>query len=174
VGGGGSNTSIYLSLSLHKERPSYRRSLQLSREAIQHFKTKIFFYFCGSFFPPGSGSRFRIRIRIHWPDWIRIQLGSGSATLVKNNLFFCSQHLRVVHKTLKSGMTKQEKCPLCHQDYYDLLQHQRRAHKVLIIYLWSASARLVPGSILVHTLLQRWEKTEVLRKITYPSAQTKS
>ncbi len=29
----------YLSLGLHKERPSYRRSLQLSKEAIQHFKT---------------------------------------------------------------------------------------------------------------------------------------
>ncbi len=29
----------YLPLGLHKERPSYRRSLQLSKEAIQHFKT---------------------------------------------------------------------------------------------------------------------------------------
>jgi hypothetical protein len=29
----------YLSLGLHKERPSYRRSLQLSKEAIPHFKT---------------------------------------------------------------------------------------------------------------------------------------
>jgi hypothetical protein len=28
-------------------------------------------YFCGPFCPPGSGSR--IRIPIHWPDWIRIQ-----------------------------------------------------------------------------------------------------
>jgi hypothetical protein len=55
---------------------------------------------------------------------------------VKINLFFSPQHLRVVHKTLKSGMTKQEKCHLCHQDYYDLLQHQRRAHKVPFIYLY--------------------------------------
>jgi hypothetical protein len=30
----GSKTAIYLSLGLHKERPSYRRSLQLSKEAI--------------------------------------------------------------------------------------------------------------------------------------------
>ncbi len=30
-----SKTTIYLSLGLHKERPSYRRSLQLSKEAIQ-------------------------------------------------------------------------------------------------------------------------------------------
>jgi hypothetical protein len=35
----GSKTTIYLSLGLRKERPSYRRSLQLSKEAIQHFKT---------------------------------------------------------------------------------------------------------------------------------------
>ncbi len=36
-----SKTTIHLSLSLHKERPSYRRSLQLSKEAIQHFKTRL-------------------------------------------------------------------------------------------------------------------------------------
>ena len=80
----GSKTAIYLSLGLHKERPSCRRSLQLSKEAIQHFKTwtfTIFFStFVGHFCPPGSGSGFRIRI--HWPDWIRIQ--SGSATLPRS------------------------------------------------------------------------------------------
>jgi hypothetical protein len=32
-------TAIYLSLGLHKVCPSYRRSLQLTKEAIQHFKT---------------------------------------------------------------------------------------------------------------------------------------
>ncbi len=36
------NYNLYLSLGLHKERPSYRRSLQLSKEAIQHFKTWTF------------------------------------------------------------------------------------------------------------------------------------
>jgi hypothetical protein len=35
----GSKTTIYLSLSLHKGRPSYRRSLQPSKKNIQHFKT---------------------------------------------------------------------------------------------------------------------------------------
>ncbi len=47
-----SKTSIYLSLGLHKERPSYRRSLQLSKEAIQHFKIwtlNIFSTFRGNF-----------------------------------------------------------------------------------------------------------------------------
>jgi hypothetical protein len=60
----GSKTTIYLSLGLHKERPSYRRSLQLSKETIQHFKTwtKKFFSTFGSFCPPGYGygSGFRI------------------------------------------------------------------------------------------------------------------
>jgi hypothetical protein len=39
LGPTGSKTTIYLSLGLHKELPSYRRSFQLSKEAIQHFKT---------------------------------------------------------------------------------------------------------------------------------------
>ncbi len=37
-----SKTAIYLSLGFHKVCPSYRRSLQLSKEAIQHFKTWTF------------------------------------------------------------------------------------------------------------------------------------
>ena len=36
-----SKNSIYLSLSLQKGRPSYRRFLQPSRENIQHFKHEI-------------------------------------------------------------------------------------------------------------------------------------
>jgi hypothetical protein len=55
-----SKTTIYLFLGLHKRRPSYRRSFQLPKENIQHFKTwkfLIFFYFfVGHFCPPGSGS----------------------------------------------------------------------------------------------------------------------
>ncbi len=61
----GSKTTIYLSLGLHTERPSYRRSLQLSKEVIQHFKHELKkkkFYFCGSFLPSW------IRIRIPNPD----------------------------------------------------------------------------------------------------------
>jgi hypothetical protein len=34
-----SKTTIYLSLDLHKGRPRYKRSLQLSKENIQYFKT---------------------------------------------------------------------------------------------------------------------------------------
>jgi hypothetical protein len=42
---GGSKTSIYLSLGLHTGRPSYRRSLQLSKENIQPSKHEISFRF---------------------------------------------------------------------------------------------------------------------------------
>ncbi len=69
-------TAIYLSLGFHKVCPGYRRSLQLTKEAVQHFKSWIFSPFVGHFCPPGSG--FRIRIRIHWPrlnkDPIRIRI----------------------------------------------------------------------------------------------------
>ncbi len=56
--------AIYLSLSLHKGRPSYWSSLQPSKENIQHLKTWnfwTFFLFLGCHFcPPGSGSGFRL------------------------------------------------------------------------------------------------------------------
>ncbi len=45
-----------------------------TKENIQHFKIwnfLIFSTFVGNFCPPGSESRFRIQIRIHWFDWIR-------------------------------------------------------------------------------------------------------
>ncbi len=57
-----SKTAIYLSLGLYKVCPSYRRSLQLTKEAIQHLKTWI--YFCGTFLP----SWIRIRIPNTDPD----------------------------------------------------------------------------------------------------------
>ncbi len=65
-----SKTAFCLSLGLHKGRLIYRRSLQPSKEKIQHFKTwnlLSFFYFCGSLLPSW------IRIRIHWLDRIRIR-----------------------------------------------------------------------------------------------------
>ncbi len=48
-----SNIAFYLSLGLHKGRPSYMRSLHPSKENISHFKiTWIFFPFVGLFGPP--------------------------------------------------------------------------------------------------------------------------
>jgi hypothetical protein len=49
-----SKMSTYLSLGLHKGRPSYRRSLQPSKKNIQQFKTSnfsVFFYFGWTFLP---------------------------------------------------------------------------------------------------------------------------
>ncbi len=61
------SNAIYLSPILYEVRPSYRRSLQLSKENIQQFKTWnffTFFFFCGSFLP----SWIRIRIWNADPD----------------------------------------------------------------------------------------------------------
>ncbi len=69
------HTIIYLSLDLHKGSPSYKRSLQpLQREhsALQNMKFLYFFHFFVSFL----SSWIRIRIRIHWPDWIWIRIRS--------------------------------------------------------------------------------------------------
>ena len=92
-------TTIYLSLGLHKGRPSYRRSLQPSKKNIQDFKTWkfcTFFYFCGQFFP--SWSRIRNLNADPDPDpATQINAdpcgsgsgyGSGSETLVKNVYFW--------------------------------------------------------------------------------------
>jgi hypothetical protein len=94
----GSKIAIYLSLGHHKGRTSYRRSLQPSKENIQHFKTLKFYTFfniCGSFLP--SWIRIHIQqlklMRIHAdPDpqpWIRshktdahILLGTDPATQI--------------------------------------------------------------------------------------------
>ena len=46
-----------------------------------------------------------------------------------------NQHMRVVHKVLKSGMTEKHKCSQCDQEYYDIQQHMRRAHKQVREYL---------------------------------------
>ncbi len=62
-------------MSKLQEKPS---ALKRGHPTLQNMNL-IFFYFCGSFLPSW------IRIRIHWPDWIRIQSGSGSATLVRLN-----------------------------------------------------------------------------------------
>ncbi len=68
-----------LSLGLHKGRQSFRRSLQPSKENIQHFQKMkfingflffwaIFWIFC----PLGSVLRIRTLTRIQGPPWIRI------------------------------------------------------------------------------------------------------
>jgi len=106
-----SKIAIYpLSLGLHKERPSFRRSLQPSKENIQHFTTwnfLTFLYFLGHFCPPGSdldsesvsestdliesGSETLILT-----DWIRIRrffVESGSAPRHSLTTIFSSENL---------------------------------------------------------------------------------
>ncbi len=73
-----SNIEIYLYRGLCTGHPSYRQSLQSSKENIQHFKkwnVLTFSIFVGHFSPPGSGSGFAIRIQ--GPYWIRIYSRSG-------------------------------------------------------------------------------------------------
>jgi hypothetical protein len=68
---------IYLSLGLHKRRPSYRKSHKPSKENIQLFKkfhllgTVILNIFAGNFCPPGSDSGLESGSRdLHW-IWIQ-------------------------------------------------------------------------------------------------------
>ncbi len=79
----GSKTAIYLSLGLHKVCPSIEEAFSSQKRPSNTSKHELlqhFFYFCGSFLPSW--------IRIHRPDWIRIQSGSGSATLIQRLTFW--------------------------------------------------------------------------------------
>jgi hypothetical protein len=118
-----SKTNIYLSLGLHKGRLRYKRSLQLSKENIQHFRHEISYFFStfvGHFCPPGSGSGFRIRIliRIHWPDWIRIQFRSRSgstsatATLVSAQLKSTYCIMRIQRRGLQGDVVNDLSWPI--------------------------------------------------------------
>jgi hypothetical protein len=62
----GSKITIYLSLGLYTGRPSYKKafSSQQRTPALQNMKLKKNSTFVGHFCPSGSGSGFRIRIRI--------------------------------------------------------------------------------------------------------------
>ncbi len=73
-----SKIAIYVFLGLLKVRPSYRGSIQSSKENIQHFKKLNLLTFSGfvdHFCPPGSGSGLRIRKQ----GSHRIRIESGSA-----------------------------------------------------------------------------------------------
>ncbi len=69
----------YLSLGLLTGHTSCRRGLLKRTSSTSDHKIYLFLFFVDLFCPPGSGSGFRIRI--HWPDWTRIQSGSGPETL---------------------------------------------------------------------------------------------
>jgi hypothetical protein len=63
---------------------------------------KKFSTFLGHFCPPGSGSGFRIRIRIHWPDWKRIRIRNpGLRPLLSSPLGFFSRYVFLVLHSLQ-------------------------------------------------------------------------
>ncbi len=80
----------YLSRGHRKGRPKRRRSLQPSKEDMQHFKKLnllTFYIFVGNFCPPGTGSVTGLRIRIQSGS------GSGFTTLVQGvEHFFSGTH----------------------------------------------------------------------------------
>ncbi len=78
--------AIYLSVSLglHKRVKATGEAFSPQKRTSSNSKHEISWCFPGNFCPPGSGSRFRIRV--HWPDWIRIP--SGSKTLHRMFTFY--------------------------------------------------------------------------------------
>ncbi len=68
--------TIYISLGSIKCVQVTEEALKREHPALQNMKFLNFFYFCGSFLFSW------IRIRIHWPDWIRIRVG------IRNTVFY--------------------------------------------------------------------------------------
>jgi hypothetical protein len=70
--------TIYISLGLHKGRPSFKKSLQPSKRNIQHFKKlnllTFFFFLLVIFTLLDSDPGLRVRIRIQGPHLIRIRI----------------------------------------------------------------------------------------------------
>ncbi len=85
-------TTIYLSLGLHKGRPSYQRSLQLSKENSQHFKTWNFLILTVSTFVG------------HLPSWIRIRNTRHQVCL------WCAGH----QKLQRAAVAAQNQCSAAH------------------------------------------------------------
>ncbi len=86
-----SKTAIYLSLGLHKVCPSYRRSLQFSKEAIQDFKTWTFTNYClllwviFALLDPDPDPDPQTRLNT---DPIRIRVHNPGPSILLNNFFF--------------------------------------------------------------------------------------
>ncbi len=131
----GSRTTIYLSLGLHKGRPSDKISLQLSKENIRHVKTwnfLIFFYFCGLFLP------FWIRIRIPNTD-------PDPLTWMNPDPQPCLKPRTILRKSVSKRHVKNEisiprilrctrcRCPLLSRPprYWRWCGHKRRATPII-------------------------------------------
>lgn len=45
-----------------------------------------------------------------------------------------NQHMRVVHKVLRSGILTKKECQECHKEFYDLTKHMAKAHNLKYVY----------------------------------------
>ncbi len=108
--------------------------------ALQNMKFLNFSTFVGHFCPPRSGSGFRIRIRIHWPEWIWIQFGSGSATLTNGDTLYQNSDNLIGGKILNE-------CLLFPEDLLHALS------QVIVHDL--AEADMVRGQVLPRNCLQQ-------------------
>ncbi len=130
-------TAIYISLGLHKVHPQKKPSaLKRGHPTLQNMNY-FFFTFVGHFCPPGFGSGFRIRIRIHWPDWIRIQSGSGSATLIvwnKANISgvrarFFEKTIFIINFEILHPLSSKELSTYYYYNHYFLFKRNYRENK---------------------------------------------
>ncbi len=119
--------AIYLSLGLHKGHPSYRRSLQPSKENIQYLKTwkfLTFFYFCGSFLPSWIWIRIQQLklMRIHADPDPKPWFWSAGCSLVRAEGLSCS--LCVLYGDLgisKLQFLKKNKQKVCSCKFFTFL-----------------------------------------------------
>jgi hypothetical protein len=123
-----SKIAIFLSLGLHKGRPSYRRkpsALKREQIALQTMNFLIFFQFFRAIFAlmaPGSGSEFRIWIRIHWPDWIRIQ-----NTALLSHLLYLRHDLRCKTDSTSWGSASTGSCNFLARLGYETCESEESA-----------------------------------------------
>ena len=45
-----------------------------------------------------------------------------------------NQHMRVVHKVLRSGIVAKKECQECGKEFFDLTKHMAKAHNLKYIY----------------------------------------
>jgi hypothetical protein len=129
------NLQIYLYLGIHKEHPSYKRSLQLSKEAIQLFKTWTFNFFLllWVIFAPW------IRIRIPNPDPLTRLNPDPIRICIRKPAF---QQLNVVSSTMRrSGKTMWKRQFYLTQDRLSFLYADNQKAQVWSLALPSLSSK---------------------------------
>ena len=57
-----------------------------------------------------------------------------------------NQHMRVVHKVLKSGLSSKTQCQECYKEFYDLTKHMAKAHGLKYEYDYNCHLCLIKCS----------------------------